>query len=136
MRLLEILMLQINLNNSRENPEFFRNANILVETFNNDITVKTFKEANRSFITLFGGPDQSYICSLEMLKERIIWNTFKDVLADIELYKTDITEDESYLILEYGKYFGKDILDKIGISMDILEEIVMDSIQKHNQGEK
>ena len=125
MRLLEILMLQKDLNV----------LDITFEPFKNDgIAIKIFKEENRSFMTLFGSNDE-YVCSLEILKEKLIWNAVSDVSIDIELSITDITEDESYLVLKHGKYFGKDILDKIHISMDRLEEIVLDSIQKHNQGD-
>lgn len=125
MRLLEILVLQ---------KSFIRSRTLADQYYTyDDVLVKAYTGQNRTYIALF--VSDYYACSLEIKKGRIFWNTYKDVIKDIEIEESDLSEDESFLTLKYGKHFGKDVLDKITISMDRLEEIVLNSIQHYNQGD-
>ena len=106
MRLLEILMIQRKF--KMDNPESLIHQD-------DQLHIKFYLDKDLSFISLFKPNGGEYICSLEMRSGIIFWNTFKSITADIEIEESDIVEDESYLTMKYGRYFGKDILDKINI---------------------
>lgn len=125
MRLLEILMVQRKFNNLNNSESFIYH--------DNQIYMKFFLNTDMSFISLFESNGGEYICSLEMRDGLILWNTFDSNPSDIELEESDIIEDESFLTLKYGRYFSKDILDKINMSMDSLEKIILDSIQNYKK---
>lgn len=125
MRLLEILMVQRKFNDMNNTESFiYHDAQIYM---------KLFLNKDMSFISVFEPNGGEYICSLEIRGGIIFWNTFDSNPSDIELEESDIIEDESFLTLKYGRYFGKDILDKINMSMDSLEKIILDSIQNYKK---
>lgn len=103
------------------------------------VSIKILRRPDISYISLFSDRGSGHICSFMYEKNSDSFNFRRSNLIgnessiEIDIDCGDFDEDESYLILKYGKIVdSSEILEELGITMMTLYSSVLDAIKRYD----
>lgn len=96
-----------------------------------EISIKINRNEEISYISIF--KRSVFICSFMFYKDYKKYS-FKGSTTNIKIDYEDIDEDESYLILKYGRIVSSDfILTELETTIEYLHSFVSDAIIQYNE---